>query len=177
MDKEHKILRQSTWRHGVLHGTCIQHGRNIKTRCIWSISDLLKRKDFCSIRRGRTPSSFTIHSQPVVSRRLFRWKLEKFQNEKVYESPRPLPKISLRKNWMKELGPEVARQAEGSKRTQPNPNPIHRTGRPVVTEQTSRSSAQESDTRFLLGCDSTNLSVEHLEKDKDTDKDVDADRD
>ena len=96
--------------------------------------------------------------------------------EKVYESPRPPPKISLRNNWMKELGSEVARQAGSSQPTQPNPNPIHRTGRLVETEQTSRSSAQEIDTRFSLGCESTNLSVERLDKDKDTDEDVDADR-
>ena len=75
---------------------------------------------------------------------------------------------------MKELGSEVARQAESSQPTQPNPNPIHRTGRPVETEQTSRSSAQEIDTRFSLDCENTVLSVERL--DKDTDKDVDADR-
>ena len=97
-------------------------------------------------------------------------------HEKVYESPRPPPKISLRNDWMKELGSEVARQTEGSQPTQPNPNPIYRTGRPVVTEQTSRSSAQEIDTLFSLDCESTNLFVERLEKDKDTDKDVDADR-
>ena len=78
---------------------------------------------------------------------------------------------------MKELGSEVARQAEVNQPTQPNPNPIHRTGRPVVTEQTSRSSAQEIDTRFSLDCENSNLFVERLEKDKDTDKDVDADRD
>ena len=96
-------------------------------------------------------------------------------HEKVYESPQLPPKISLRDNWMKELGPEVARQAEGSQPTQPNPNPIHRTGRLVVTEQTSHSSAQEIDTRFSLDCQNTNLFVERLEKDKDTDKDVDAD--
>ena len=96
--------------------------------------------------------------------------------EKVYESPRPPPKISLRDNWMKELGSEVAGQAEGSQPTQPNPNRIHRTGRPVMTEQTSRSSAQEIDTRFLLGCESTSLSVERLDEDKDTDENVDADR-
>ena len=30
--------------HRVLHGTCIQHGRNIKTRCIGSISNLLIKK-------------------------------------------------------------------------------------------------------------------------------------
>ena len=68
--------------------------------------------------------------------------------EKVFESPRPPPKISLRNDWMKELGPEVARLAEGSQPTQPTPNPIHRTGRPVVTGKSSRSSAQEIDTRF-----------------------------
>ena len=79
-------------------------------------------------------------------------------HEKVYESPRLPPKISLRHDWMKELGSEVARQAEVN---QPNPNPNHdRTERPVVTEQTSRSSAQEIDKRFLLGCESTNVSVE-----------------
>ena len=77
---------------------------------------------------------------------------------------------------MKELGSEVARQAEVNQPTQPNPNPIYRTERPVVTEQTSRSSAQEIDARFSLDCNNTNLFVERLEKDKDTDKDVDADR-
>ena len=45
---------------------------HIKTRCIGSISALLKRKDLSSIRRDRTPSSFTIHAQPIVSRRLSR---------------------------------------------------------------------------------------------------------
>ena len=98
--------------------------------------------------------------------------------EKVYESPRLPPKISLRNDWMKELGPEVARQAESSQPTQPNPNPNHdRTGRPVVTEQTSRSSAEEIDTLFSLDCENTNLFVERLERDKDTDKNVDADHD
>ena len=97
--------------------------------------------------------------------------------EKVYVSPRPPPKISLRNNWMKELGSEVARQAEGSQPTQPKtPNPIHRTGRLVETAQTSRSSAQEIDTRFSLGCESTNVSVERSDKDKDADESVDADR-
>ena len=71
-----------TWMHRVLHGICRQRGRNIKTRCIGSISDLLKRKHSSSLRRDRTPSSFTIHSQPFVSRRLSRWKLEKSYTRK-----------------------------------------------------------------------------------------------
>ena len=33
--------------------------------------------------------------------------------EKVYASPRPSPKISLKHDWMKDLGSEVARQPEG----------------------------------------------------------------
>ena len=102
-----------------------------------------------------------------------RMETEEIIYEKVFESPRPPPKIPLRNDCVKELVSEVARQAEGS---QPNPNPIQRTGRPVVTEQTSRSSAQEIDTRFSLDCKNTNLFVERLEKDKDTDEDVDADR-
>ena len=96
--------------------------------------------------------------------------------EKVYMSPRPPHKISLKHTWVKELGSEVARQAEVNQPTQPNPNPNNdRTVRPVVTEQTSRSSAQEIDTRFSLDCKNTHLFVESLDKDKD--KDVDAHRD
>ena len=34
------------------------------------------------------------------------------KNEKVYASPRPPPKISIKDKWMKELGSEVAGQAE-----------------------------------------------------------------
>ena len=46
-----------------------------------------------------------------------------------------------------------------------------------MTEQTSRSSAQEIDTRFSRDFKKTNLFVERLDKDKDTDKNVDADHD
>ena len=61
---------------------------------------------------------------------------------KVYASPRPPPKISLKHDWMKELGSEVARQAKGSQPTQPNPNPNHdRTVRPVVCSQSVGSSS------------------------------------
>ena len=64
--------------------------------------------------------------------------------EKVFASPRPPPKISLKHDWMKELGSEVARQPDGevvqqsksSQSSQPNPNPDHdRTGKPVVCPQ------------------------------------------
>ena len=58
--------------------------------------------------------------------------------EKVYTSPRPLPMISLKHDWMKALGSEVAQQTKGSQPTQPHPNPNHdRTERPVVCRDTN----------------------------------------
>ena len=59
--------------------------------------------------------------------------------EKVYMSPRPPPKISLRHEWTRELGSKVVQQPEGEvarqtkffQSTQPTPNPIRdRSGRP-----------------------------------------------
>ena len=48
--------------------------------------------------------------------------------EKVFASPRLPPKISLRNDWMKELGSEVA--GEDSQQTQPKTkNPTVGTGR------------------------------------------------
>ena len=45
--------------------------------------------------------------------------------EKVYESPRPPPKISFKDNWMLELGSEVARGIEDSQQTQPKTKRHH----------------------------------------------------
>ena len=74
-----------------------------------------------------------------------------------------------------EMGSEVAGHDESSQQTQSKtPNPIVRTGRLATTEPPSRSSVQEIDKRFLLGCESTNVSAEH--SDKDANENVDADR-
>ena len=65
-------------------------------------------------------------------------------------------KVSLKHDWMKELGSEVARQQDGevaqqsksSQSSQPNPNPDHgRTGKPVVCPQKEASLSQEIETR------------------------------
>ena len=72
------------------------------------------------------------------------------------EAPRPPPKISLKYDWMKELGSEAVRQPEGevaqqsksSQSSQTNPNPDHdRTGKPVVCPQRGASRSQEIETR------------------------------
>ena len=62
--------------------------------------------------------------------KVFRMETGQVIYEKVFASPRPPPRISLKHDWMKELGSEVVRQAEGSQPTQPNPN-HDRTERPV----------------------------------------------
>ena len=70
MNKEHRDPKKLTWKHRVLHGTIRKSGRNIKTRCIGSTSNFLKRKDLSSIKHDRTQSSFTTRFQLIVSRRL-----------------------------------------------------------------------------------------------------------
>ena len=78
--------------------------------------------------------------------------------EKVFASPRPPPMISFKDNWMKELGSEVAGGGKDSQQTQPKTkNPIVRTGKPVLAEQPSGSSAQEIAKRVLLDCERTNV--------------------
>ena len=88
-------------------------------------------------------------------------------NEKVFTSPRPPLKISLKQDWKRELGSEDAQRPEGQvvqqfksfQSNQPIPNPDHdRTGQPVFGtntrtaqdgRQTSRS--QEIDARSFHG--------------------------
>ena len=84
-------------------------------------------------------SSFKKHFQLIVFQKVVRLKTTEVLYEKVYMSPRPPPKISLKHEWKRELDSEVARQPEGEvarqakifQPTQPTPNPIRdRSGRP-----------------------------------------------
>ena len=78
----------------------------------------------------------------------------KIMYEKENASPRPPPKTSFKDNWMTELGSEVAGGGKDSQQTQPKTkNPIVRTGRPVVSEQLSGSSAQEIDKDVMFDCE------------------------
>ena len=79
--------------------------------------------------------------------------------EKVFESPRPPPKISKKHDWRRELGSEDARQPErevvqqsrSSQTSKPNPNPDHdRTGKPLFAFKrgaTEASRSQKIETR------------------------------
>ena len=108
--KNTRILTRSTWKHRVLHNIWTKHGRNIKIRCIGSTSTLLWRKDWSSIRHGRTLSFITKHSQLVVSRKLFGWKLEKSYTRKYMRHLVLLPRSPSNMTW--KLGSEHAQQSE-----------------------------------------------------------------
>ena len=79
------------------------------------------------------------------------------KNETVCVSPRPPPKISLKDDWMKELGSEGAGGSENSQQTQQkSKTQLLSTGRP------SKSCVP--------------VSVERLDKNKDADENEDADQ-
>ena len=89
-------------------------------------------------------SFFKNHFQLIVFRKVLGWKLEESYAKKVYMSPRPPPKISLKHEWKRELGSEHAQRSEVgqlSRSFQLNQqilNPIReRTGRPVIRDDAS----------------------------------------
>ena len=70
-------------------------------------SNLLRRKDWSSIRHDRTPSFFTKHSHLIVSRKLFGWKLEKSYTRKYMRYLDLLRRFPFKtigwKNWVQKL--------------------------------------------------------------------------
>ena len=135
MDKTIRILKRSTWKHRVLHNTCIKHGT--KT----SEYGVLGRHQPCSEERVeilyQTRSNAIILHETLPAYcipKIVRMETGRVKYEKILASPRPSPKISLKHDRMKELGSEVVRQPEGeivqqsksSQSSQPNPNPDSR---------------------------------------------------
>ena len=104
--------------HHVLHGTSSKNGEDIKTRCTGS------RKDWSSIKQDTTQSSFTTHSQLIVSRTLFGWKLEKSYTRKYmrhvdFLQRFPL-KIIARKNCILKLLEVVKTPNKSHQNQKPN---------------------------------------------------------
>ena len=92
-------------------------------------------------------------------------------NEKVYASLRLPPKISLKHDWMKELGSEVAQRpgvgqlSRSFQSNQPNPNPDHeRTGRPVVCRDASHAQGHEQSMPNEVDIDFRILGLPHSVK-------------
>ena len=117
---------------------------------------LKKGLKFCQTRSNAIILHETLPAYCIP--KVVRMETEEVIYEKVYASLRLPPKISLKHDWMKELGPEVARrpggevarQPETSQPSQPNQNPDHeRTGRPVVCLQRGARRSQEIENTFL----------------------------
>ena len=89
--------------------------------------------------------------------------------EKVYTSPRPPPKISLKHDWKRELGSEAAQRPDGQivqefksfPSNQPIPNPDHdRTGQPVVRTDRKEQTVVGTNTRIAQDGRKTSRSQE-----------------
>ena len=83
MDKEHKdpetIDLEAPRLAWYMHTAWKKHQNTV----YWVDIKLAQKERFLSsVRRDRTPSSFTIHSQPVVSRKPSGWKLKKSYTKK-----------------------------------------------------------------------------------------------
>ena len=146
-----------------------ESGKDIKTRCIGWTYNLLNRKDLSSIKQDRTQSSFATLPAYCIPKVVMMESGEVIY-EKVCASPRPSPKISLKHDWMKELGSEHAQRPEGQvvqqfksfQSDQPIPNPDHdRTGQPVVrTDRTGQPVVETRTTQTRSFDDSKSLNVE-----------------
>ena len=148
-------------------------GRNIKTRCTGLTSNLLKRFLFYQIRSNAVilydaPSLLQLEVYHDVI-----WRIHLRESFCVTSTSSEdfISKTIGWKNWVQKLLEVWYRL------------PINQTKNPIVrrrdllkSKQPSHSSAQEIDTRVLLRCESTSLSVERWERDKDTDENVGADQ-
>ena len=157
-----RILTRSTWKHRVLHNTCKKAWKKHQNTVYWVDINLALKK---GLKFYQTRSKAIILHETLPAYcipKVVRMDTGEVIHEKVFASLRSPPKISLKHDWMKELGSEVARQPEGevvqqsksSRSSQPNPNPDHdRTGKRVVCPQAGASQARFSH-------DSTNFNVE-----------------
>ena len=98
-----------------MHNTCIKHGRDIGTQFFGSTSILLWRKDWSSIRLDRTAIILHETLPAYCIPKVVRMETGEVKNEKVFMSPRPPPKISLKHDWKRELGSEDDQRPERDK--------------------------------------------------------------
>ena len=155
MNKEHKVPTNID----VDTTSCMvqaESGEVIMTRFTVSIDNLLNRKDLSSLKQDRTQSSFTTHSQLVVSRKFFLMQCGEVVCEKVSAPPRPLPKISFKGNWMKELGSQVAGGCEDSQQIHPKSRTQLSSTERFVSEQPSGLLTKDIEKMLSFGCESTN---------------------
>ena len=129
--------------HRVLLGTSRKFGRHIKTLC-WVDINLAQKKGFKFYQHDRTQSSLTTRFQPIVSRRLLWWDLEKSYTRKYMRHLDLLRRFLFKtigwKKWVQKLLEVVKTPNKPNQRPK---NPIVRAGRSVLSEHQSGSSVQE----------------------------------
>ena len=141
--KDHVTIDLNEPRHAqYMHKTWKKH----KDTVHWVDINLALKK---GLKFHQTRSNAIIHHETLPTYcipKVVRMETGEDTYEKENASPRPLPKISLKHDWMKELGSEVAQRPEGqvveqfksSPSNQPNPNPEHdRKETPVVCRDAS----------------------------------------
>ena len=115
LDKEHKdpdTIELNAPRHA---HTCIKHGRNIRIRSVYWVDINLALKKGLKFYQTRSNAIILHETLPAYCIPKVVWmETGEVIYEKVYASPRPPPKISLKHDWMKELGSEFARQPRRS---------------------------------------------------------------
>ena len=131
MDKSHKYPEKidlSVPRAQYLHNAWKRH----QDAVYWVDINLFIRKGF-TFYQTRSNAIILQETLPAYCiPKVVRLKTGDVLYQKVYMSPRPPPKISLKHDWKRELGSEVARKAEGEvarqakffQPTQLIPNPI-----------------------------------------------------
>ena len=126
-----------------MHNNCIKHGQDIKTQFFWVDINLAIEKGlkFCQTRSNAIILQETLPAYCIP--KVVRMETGEVIYEKVYMSPRPPQKISLKHLWKRELGSEHAQRSEvgqlsrSFQSNQPIPIPNReRTGRPVIRDDT-----------------------------------------
>ena len=157
MDKEHKVPDTLDLEAPRLAQSMLKAWKKHQNRVYWVDIKLAQKKGF-EFYQTRSNATIFCNTLPAYCiPKAIKIETGEIIYENVYASPRPPPKISLKYDWMKELGSEGALQAEVSLPIQPNPN-HYRTGRPVVcSTRAPRSSDQEIKTRSHSDCKNFNV--------------------
>ena len=113
MDKNHKdpeTIDLNAPRHAQhMHKAWKKHQNTVH----WVDIKLVQKKGFKFYQTR--PNAVILHETlpAYCIPKVVRMETGEVKNEKVYASPRLPPKISLKHDWMKELGPEVTQRPEG----------------------------------------------------------------
>ena len=110
MDEEHKDPEKIDLK-APRHAQYIHKAWKRHQNAVYWVDIKLAQKKGLKFHQTRSKAIIHYNALPACCiRKLFGWKLEK-SNTKKNESPRMPPKISLRHDWMKELGSEIAQQS------------------------------------------------------------------